>query len=51
MTDSQSTTSMSGMRALILLGIVLGLTGCTYPSTSIPTGVAAPGHNWLEGGD
>jgi hypothetical protein len=35
---------------LTLLGIAIGLTGCTYPSNSTPTGVAAPGHNWLEGG-
>jgi hypothetical protein len=36
--------------ATSLLIIALGLAGCNYPA-STPTGVAAPGHDWLEGGD
>jgi len=45
---------MMGLRrtlALTLLRVSLGLNGCGYHGASIPTGVAAPGHNWLEGGD
>jgi hypothetical protein len=43
-------TGMVQMIALTLFGIVLALTGCAFPAPSTPTGVAAPGHNWLGGG-
>ena len=33
------------------LAVAIGLSGCNYSVAPAPTGVAAPGHNWLEGGD
>jgi hypothetical protein len=39
------------IRTAILTGIAFFLAACQpYPGNSIPTGVAAPGHNWMEGG-
>jgi hypothetical protein len=41
---------MNWMIGLILAGLALAMTGCRLPPALPPTGVAAPGHDWLEGG-
>jgi hypothetical protein len=39
------------VKGAILIATALLFAGCQpYPGNSIPTGVAAPGHNWMEGG-
>ncbi len=39
------------VRTAVLTGIAFVLAACQpYPGNSIPTGVAAPGQNWMEGG-
>jgi hypothetical protein len=41
---------MNWIIALALAGLAFAMIGCTLPPALPPTGVAAPGHNWLEGG-